>query len=274
MKRTSLVFAALLLMMITSALTLNAAPIRAQNPTATPTIEPTPLGVSGVTMLSNGFSMTSVVSSERYDDPKLYVQVSQPQLGGGEGDDAVQKADTFNAAVAEVVKSAVYDFRDQLITEAATSTPIPEIADFESFALLGFYTSYTRDGLVSLRFEIATYAAGAAHPLTIYRSLTFDLVSGKVVELADLFKPASDYLKFISDFATADLKTRDLLLFPEGALPTADNYAVWTLTSEGLMITFNVYQVMPYAAGPQSVTIPYEELAAIRAEDGLLARIG
>lgn len=272
MKRLLLVLTALLLTVMSSTLMFNAAPVQAQNPTETPTIEPTPLGVSGVTTLSDGFTIASAVSSEHYNDPKLYVQVSQPQLGGGEGADAAQKAETFNAAVEQIVKSAIYDFRDELIGEAATSTPIPEIADFESFALMGFYTFYTRDQLVSIRFEIATYAAGAAHPLTVYRSLTFDLVSGKVVELADLFKPDSAYLQFISDYATADLKAHDLLMFPEGALPTADNYAVWNLASSGVMITFNVYQVMPYAAGPQIVTIPYEELTAIRAEDGVLAR--
>ena len=37
---------------------------------------------------------------------------------------------------------------------------------------------------------------------------------------------------------------------------------MWNFDLNNLIITFDQYQVMPYAYGPQTVTIPYYELKA------------
>ena len=46
-------------------------------------------------------------------------------------------------------------------------------------------------------------------------------------------------------------------MFSDGAKPTPENYAVWNVSADGLVITFNEYQVAAYAAGPQEVVIPF-----------------
>ena len=84
-----------------------------------------------------------------------------------------------------------------------------------------------------------------------------------MLALSDLFKADSDYLGAIADYAVNDLKARDALFFEEGAAPTAENYQIWNLTPEGLLITFDPYQVAPYAAGTQEVLVPYLELLEI-----------
>ena len=53
------------------------------------------------------------------------------------------------------------------------------------------------------------------------------------------------------------------VLMPVGADPLPDNYRTWNIAVDGLVITFDAYQVAAYAAGPQIVTIPYMELQAI-----------
>jgi hypothetical protein len=57
----------------------------------------------------------------------------------------------------------------------------------------------------------------------------------------------------------------------EGAGPNGDNFARWALVEEGLILFFDPYQVAPYAAGPQVVTIPRAALAGVAAPDGPLA---
>jgi hypothetical protein len=37
----------------------------------------------------------------------------------------------------------------------------------------------------------------------------------------------------------------------------------WHLTSDGLLVTFNEYQVAPYASGPQTVIAPYAQLKGL-----------
>ncbi|MGB7924961.1 MAG: RsiV family protein, partial [Pyrinomonadaceae bacterium] len=57
----------------------------------------------------------------------------------------------------------------------------------------------------------------------------------------------------------------------EGAAAKEDNYGSWNITRKGLLITFDAYQVGPYAAGPQWVVVPYSALKEIIRADGPLA---
>ena len=43
------------------------------------------------------------------------------------------------------------------------------------------------------------------------------------------------------------------------------------MASNGLLITFDEYQVAPYAAGPQIITVPYFELQILINQKGPLA---
>ncbi len=51
--------------------------------------------------------------------------------------------------------------------------------------------------------------------------------------------------------------------FETGAAPDELNYRNWSLTDAGLLISFDPYQVGPYAAGPQEIAVPYADLAVI-----------
>jgi hypothetical protein len=46
----------------------------------------------------------------------------------------------------------------------------------------------------------------------------------------------------------------------EGAGPKAENFRVFNITKEGLLITFITYQVGSYAEGPSEVMIKYSEI--------------
>ncbi|MFO7584726.1 MAG: DUF3298 domain-containing protein, partial [Anaerolineales bacterium] len=59
---------------------------------------------------------------------------------------------------------------------------------------------------------------------------------------------------------------RAILGFSGGAEPLPENYRNWNLTYEGLLITFDEYQVAPYAAGMQQVLVPFDVLENYFAE--------
>ncbi len=104
----------------------------------------------------------------------------------------------------------------------------------------------------------------------------YDLKNGKKLALADFFKPKSNCLSVISNYCIKNLKEQskkaDAMLDDEqiksGAGPALDNYKACAITKKGLWVTFNPYQVGPYAAGPQYVLVPYAVLKDLINPDG------
>ncbi|HET7144846.1 MAG TPA: RsiV family protein, partial [Anaerolineales bacterium] len=130
-----------------------------------------------------------------------------------------------------------------------------------------------RADIWSIKFDISFYSDGAAHPGHFSRTLNYDLSNGREITLDELFLSSSNYLQVISDFCKADLSARDIAFdsFQTGADPKPENYKNWNLSNEGfLVITFDEYQVAPYAAGPQVVVIAFSTLQSIQNPDGIL----
>ncbi len=67
------------------------------------------------------------------------------------------------------------------------------------------------------------------------------------------------------------VEERDIAAWTEGAAPTIENYKSWNIQPDGLRITFDPYQVASYAAGHQTIVVPYAELGTIIRADGPLA---
>lgn len=120
--------------------------------------------------------------------------------------------------------------------------------------------------ILSIYFETSAYTGGA-HPNQYHTTLNYDLTTGRVLTLADLFRPGIDAVQSVADYCINDLRQRQDMLFPDyatsGAAPRPENYQAWNVTSLGLLITFDEYQVAPYAAGPQTVLIPYPALETL-----------
>jgi hypothetical protein len=116
---------------------------------------------------------------------------------------------------------------------------------------------------MSFQIEYYTFWSGAAHPYSWVETFNYDLATGHAVTLDQLFRPGFPYLDAISQYCLAELDRQGTLTFPEGAAPRADNYRHWNVSPDGLVITFNSYDVAPYAAGPQVITIPYDALEGL-----------
>jgi hypothetical protein len=130
--------------------------------------------------------------------------------------------------------------------------------------------------LVSIRFQLASYGAGAAHPNSNTRTMTFDLKSGTELALADLFKEKSDYLNALSNLCRNDLIKQKKLRWAEdsydpledktlisGLEPVTRNFQAFVLMHDGLKIIFDPYHVGCYADGEYEVFIPAEDMMGI-----------
>jgi len=156
----------------------------------------------------------------------------------------------FNLAAQTLVSDTLDNFQQQ-ITE-----PLPEPG---GFIYVNYHLISASNGLLSILFDVSTYTGGA-HPNTVHVPLNFDVNTGKALTFDDIFKPGVDVVNTLAVIATDELTHTNRLMFPEGATPKPENYQVWNFDLNNLIITFDPYQVMPYANGPQTVAIPYFEL--------------
>lgn len=192
------------------------------------------------------WQITQSVIQESSTSPAFTMSISQPMLTSKSG-----KVDAFNAAVNKYISSARDDFKKS----AADAVSGP--ANATSFLEIGYDVFTTHKGVVSVRFITNIYVAGAAHPGQVTYALNYDLNTGTILKLSDLFKPGTKYLQTIARYVTDELKRENRLVFPEGAQPTEQNYADWTIEHGGLLFNFGDYQVGPYAQGASQVFIPF-----------------
>jgi hypothetical protein len=93
--------------------------------------------------------------------------------------------------------------------------------------MVGHYEIKTNErGLLSLTLSNYAYSIHMAHGFTIVKSLTFDVNTGRVYGLPDLFKPGSNYIEVISRQVSQQLKQRDLPLLNgfQNIQPNQDYY--------------------------------------------------
>ncbi|HEY4424693.1 MAG TPA: DUF3298 domain-containing protein [Pyrinomonadaceae bacterium] len=188
------------------------------------------------------------------------IDARYPQLTGGSN----PNFEKFNSVVRAPVLKEVAGFKKAMAPEEGEE-PRPE-GSMGSDLNVSYDVALAQDDLISVGFSIGSYYQGAAHPNTVSDAVNYDLKNGKPLKLADLFKPGAKYLQEIANYCIADLKKqgKDKGLLDEeiqnGAAPNAKNYRSWTITKKGLGISFDAYQVGPYAAGPQYVLVPYSSL--------------
>ena len=233
---------------------------------ATPTAVPPPTSAATATPLplSQQVKLASVPAQETGTSPDYKITTQTPSLTGSDD----PRVKTFNDEMTAIVKSAVDDYKQKM--KDFGPAPIQAQSTFD----LKYEQTAPAGNIFSIKFTMEGYAAGMAHPYHVIRSANFDLEKGKDIALSDLFTANSDYLKTLASYCSTELSKRDIGFtdtFKQGADPTPDNYQEWTISSDGLVIIFNEYQVAPYVSGPQTVTVPYSELKSLVDPKGPLA---
>ena len=198
-----------------------------------------------------------------------------PQLSGSNN----PNFEKFNQAARTSVTKKVAEFKKNMAE--TEGEPKPE-GSMGSYLEVSYTVALAQDDLISVGFNVYNYYQGAAHPNSFSEVLNYELKNGKQLKLSDLFKPGAKFLQTISKYCIDDLKKQmktgvaegdvDNQWIENGAGPVAKNYQSWTITRKGLGINFDAYQVGPYAAGPQFVTVPYSTLKDLINPDGPIAQ--
>jgi uncharacterized protein (DUF2147 family) len=211
---------------------------------------------------------------EANKEAQYTIDAEFPQI---EGD---ARFDKFNKEARSMIVKEVAEWKTSEAASASDRGLEASTDAQDSDLSIGYDFRVATDDLISVEFRQGAYSRGAAHPNSFTTVLNYDVKSGKNLSLSDLFNPKSNYLSVISAYCIKDLKQqakkgKDSMLSDEsiqsGAAARADNYKAWAITKKGLWITFDPYQVAPYAAGPQYVLVPYPALKDIIKPDGPIA---
>ncbi|NJC96864.1 MAG: DUF3298 and DUF4163 domain-containing protein [Anaerolineae bacterium] len=227
-------------------------------PTEPPTATSAPLISQQVTLVSQPYI-------ESNQDPVFTITAQIPQLTGSD-DPRVQ---SFNQRLNDLVQNEITAFQQEF-----TNAPVVEVTT-SSYLEVTYTLISQYDDIWSIKFVHNFYTNGAAHPGDFSHTVNYDLGQGRELGLGDLFLPNSDYLEAISNYCITELGKQPFFdgAFTTGADPTPENYRNWNITPQGLMITFDTNQVAPGAAGPQVVTVPYDQLQAVIDPQGALAGV-
>ena len=185
------------------------------------------------------------------------MDVYYPRASDGVSEEMLE---TFNLRL----EKDVLNIENEFIPEAEDALEAAE----EDALMVGLNVSYRVPTSTSRLQSVVLdgyQSLGGAHGLPFNRTYIFDTQTGKFLNLEDLFEPNANPLTQLSTFARQELMTREFVRDdPEwvegGIAPIAENYQNTYISDEGLTVIFGAYQVAPYVAGPQEVTVPWSEL--------------
>jgi len=121
---------------------------------------------------------------------------------------------------------------------------------------------FASDSLLSIYFGGYSYTIGAAHAVQYSFTVNYDLTLRKELDLPDIFKPNSKYLKFIEHYCTDELANgpAGASLFNEAFAPPTKAFESWNITTDGIIFNFDQCRVTGCSAGEQAVEIPFSAL--------------
>ena len=172
----------------------------------------------------------------------------------------------------KIIESFISDYKTQF---AQSYTPVDDVPvpDINFWTLSMDYQEFKHgSNLISLLFTTSTYTGGA-HPNSDLQSFTFDVKAGKQITQDDLFIKGSNPWPTIDQMVEQSLTTQltqafnapmtdDLTqMMKSGTGTDPQNYQVFVIDGDSLVFHFPPYQVAPYVAGPQSVSIPLSSLS-------------
>jgi len=160
-------------------------------------------------------------------------------------------------------KIKAYESSEMIIEDEDTQDNIsqPEIAWKDNTDLL---IRCNANGLLSYTVESVQFSGGA-HGGTTFRNSIIDLKTGEKISEEDLFTESS--LSLINDIILKKLEIQNKVESPEELeqigyfdISQISQYKNIYLTNDGLVYTFNEYEIAAYAVGTIEVKLTFKDL--------------
>jgi Protein of unknown function (DUF3298) len=216
--------------------------------------------------------------SEKDEEDRYSFSADYPQLDP----ESSMAASEANLILSAFVTSELQKFRSLALSTSAhkakmDQAPDPHPSCWDDLSIT-HSAAVIADDLLAVEFRISSYGAGAAHPNHKTQTYNFLLEPSLLLELANLFRPESEYLGILSRYCITDLHAHQTPFLKaqrtgetdswilEGAAPKLENFESFLLVKGGLRIFFDPYRVSSYAEGRREVFVPLSEVREVLLE--------
>lgn len=195
---------------------------------------------------------------------KYAIDVQYPQVSGLTETDFQQQ---INTEIKTWVENEVSQFKK----ENATPPKIKGLEEAKAQLVIKYFTARLDEMIVSVGLEKYEYSVGQAHGTTNTTTFNYSVKDKKKLLLTDFFVSGCNCWQKLANLA-ADAVTKDLGkdggtvdegLINAGTAPKAENYQIFLLDKNSLILIFDPYQVAAGAAGTRKISIPFSQLRGI-----------
>lgn len=125
-------------------------------------------------------------------------------------------------------------------------------------ALQTFEVTYNKACIISLYFDNYRYTGGA-HGLTVRTSQTWNLKTGKMLKLRELYKCSDNYKSYIKKKIIEQIRENPDIYFVNYEELVEQTFDVnnFYCTPQGVVVYFQQYDIAPYASGIREFLLPY-----------------
>ncbi len=178
------------------------------------------------------------------------IDAQYPQFTISGGTVPQQGIDAVNASIKAQVQKAVDDIKNY------PANP-PDMAMPQNALTVTFDRVYVGPDYLSVELLITEYTGGA-HPNTLYDGLAYDRATGRELSLDDALSITGLSIGQLSAQASSTLAQHmgSDYIFPDGTAPDPANFSSFVISSSSVTFIFQPYEVGPYSAGPQEVSVP------------------
>jgi hypothetical protein len=219
------------------------------------------LAFTGGTLFAQKYD---IKSADYTESTKLYeINISYPQMiAPGDALMGVRgMVGDFNLPIKAIVTRRVNEFKK-------------DVKDFKlegqkrkSTLGIGYDTFLDNKYIFSVKFSGYADPELAAHPIGLVDCVNFSYDRWDVFFISDIFLKDKPFIKYISDYCIKSLKDSakdDNNVYDadieKGASADSNNFKVFNITADSLVITFPFYQVGPRIIGAPVVPIPLNNM--------------
>lgn len=182
--------------------------------------------------------------------------VKQQQNKGAFEEDVVLPSHLAQVAVDAVLAQELQTYEETFSKDLKEFGNIPADAPGKNTLIIRSRVLLDKPNLTSIMLEISRNIRGSAHPENHVASIV--VLQNQKLSLPELLVDDNAF-KALAQYCNDTLNQRNLSdkeWIARGSAATAENYRVFGIKNEGLLLQFGAYQVAPYAAGTPEITIP------------------
>lgn len=209
---------------------------------------------------SKGTKEKLVVNTEKIieDSNKIVFDLKYPQIK--------LKDENVQNKINNLIKQHVYEFKKDL--EGFYK------ATYENENDTDLIFSYKFEGLSDFKYEVVSdilsltisfsQFTGGAHPMTYVRDYNFDLNTGKLVQLNELFNEEGKkiYKKVIDNFIIDQINKNPENYFKDEFKGIKEDSQFY-LTKDSIVVFFQLYEIAPYSSGITEFKIPFSSFGDV-----------